>query len=149
MALRATILICGLILACGLLHPRIKFRHLEIRRFALPNGPDDLGREPSADLSREPSAGHDLKMILGFAQVANLCDAPPQAVVSALTKQGRRDVRVEQRTLDELGVRFNVIEYKGYVDASHNFTRVRVISIRGTKTLRNFFSNAGGYKMHP
>jgi len=137
--LLALSVICGVVL--GLLHPKFTINRLSLRTGIF---------EEISCTSKKHEGGTDtdvdIKMLYGISQIAYLCDAPPNDIVSVLSKQNKRDVRAEQRTLDELGVRFNVIEYKGYIDSSlspgGNFTRVRVISIRGTKTLRNFLSNA-------
>ncbi len=74
-------------------------------------------------------------MLLDMSEISNLCDAEPAEVGQILKRQGRRDVRVEQRTLESLGVRFNIVEY------TRGDGRKRVLSIRGTKTLNNILQN--------
>lgn len=90
---------------------------------------------PSEVDSKTDSAEPDWKILLDMSQISNLCDEEPEEVTRILKKQGRRDVRVEQRTLDSLGVRFNIIEY------TSEGRRKRTFSVRGTKTLPNFFQN--------
>lgn len=83
----------------------------------------------------KPAPLPDWHLLLDMSQISNLCDEEPEGVTRKLKQQGRRDVRVEQRTLDSLGVRFNIIEYKS------GGKRKRTFSVRGTKTFNNIFQN--------
>jgi hypothetical protein len=97
----------------------------------------ESGRGQDQDLGNiVPPYVPNWPMLLDMCEISSLCDADPAEVGQILKQQGRRNVRVEQRTLDSLGVRFNIIEYtRGDTD------RKRVLSIRGTKTLNNILQN--------
>ena len=47
-----------------------------------------------------PSYEPEWDMLLDMSEISNLCDTEPVEVGKRLKQQGRRDVRVEQRTLD-------------------------------------------------
>ncbi len=79
----------------------------------------------------------NLLHLLDMSQISNLCDTKPVSIVTTLESQGREDVFVEQHTMESLGIRFNVIDYSRKGDNG----RERVISIRGTKTLKNMQTN--------
>jgi hypothetical protein len=86
----------------------------------------------------------DWLQILDMSQISNLCDERPAETLKVLKKQGRGRVRVEQRTLGTMGVRFNIVEYSshnGNCSSNGDYRGKRVLSVRGTKTFNNFLQN--------
>lgn len=81
----------------------------------------------------------DYPFLLDMAQISNLCDTSPFKIkrTLSLSSTKRDKIYVLQRDLEDIGLRYNYIEYTDVASQA----RRRVISIRGTKNLKNIQSN--------
>lgn len=93
-------------------------------------------KDPSAAGASET----DYDLLYDLAELANLCDVNPTKIKRELSispHKRREDIRVLQRDLEEVGVKYNYLEYR---DMDSGKKR-RVITVRGTKNLKNMQSN--------
>lgn len=82
----------------------------------------------------------DFELLLDMAELSNLCDVNPTKIRRAMQishHNKRENIRVLQRDLEECGIKYNYLEYT----CADNGKRRRVISVRGTKNIKNMQSN--------